>query len=362
MAVSAETARAETAARPIALVMQGGGALGAYEWGAVTALCAEGYTPVAVTGVSIGAINAAAIAGAPHGDIPASLAALWEAITIDPPPLLPHPVASCWSSLGNPNFYLPRSDLLGVAGWTGLCDVSPMKRTLERLCRFERINDPDRMLFGVTATDVATGQSARFLNIDRRIAPEHILASGALPPGFPMVEIDGHHYWDGGLFDNTPMRSMIDLLSAAGLDDVPIVVIDLFPGDGPATAIPRNLLEVQGRMTEIAYENRFWDDFGGPEGLAESARVIGEIIDFLPPEHELRKTRAYRYLAAMRCLRALHVIPAPHAAMTGGIDFSRDTLRQRFEAGRIAARNSLPPQRASLSLARLRRAARARMT
>lgn len=353
-AMSGKAGSGAGAENPLALVMQGGGALGAYEWGAVTELCAQGYTPVAVTGVSIGAINAAAIAGAPGGDIPASLASLWAAIAVDPPPFWPPQfwpppfwpqAAAAWSMLGNPNFFLPRSDVLDAAHWTGLCDVTPMRRTLERLCRFDQIRDPDHMLFGVSATDVATGRSARFLNTRETITACHILASGALPPGFPPVEIDGRHYWDGGLFDNTPMRAMIDLLVCAGLDEVPIVVIDLFPGDGPAEAIPRNMAEVHGRLTEIAYENRFWDDFGGPEGLAESARVFGEIIDLLPADHDLRETRAGRHLDGLRRLRHLHVIPAPHAAMTGGVDFSRATLARRFETGRLAAQECLPPRR-----------------
>ena len=326
----------------IALVMQGGGALGAYEWGIVDRLCEEGYQPVAITGVSIGAINAAAIAGAGQRSIRDNLKALWETIAVDPPWLLPSPAVPYWSALNNPNFYKPRTDLFNFHSWSSLCDVSPMRDTLNRICNFEQISDFTHMLFGVTATDVGNGQSVRFLNTKQAISADHILASGALAPSFPMVEIEGRAYWDGGLFDNTPMRPMIDLLAGAGLFDVPMIVVDLFPSDSKSEAFPRNLRDVHARISELAYENRFWDDFGGPDALSDIARTMSTITDLIPANHPVRATEAFRLLLDFRCLGNLHVIPTPHELMTGGMDFSRATLYRRFEIGRAAAASCLP--------------------
>ena len=123
----------------IGLVLQGGGTFGAYEYGAVTSLCEAGVTSVAITGVSIGAINAAAIAGARKGDIPASLSKLWSEITIRQVPFLLQELQEALSMFGTPNFYTLRTDFYNVPNSTSLCDVAPMRATLTRLCDFEQI-------------------------------------------------------------------------------------------------------------------------------------------------------------------------------------------------------------------------------
>ena len=318
----------------IGLVLQGGGALGAYEYGAVTSLCEAGLTPVAVTGVSIGAINAAAIAGARKGDIPASLNRLWSEITIRQVPFLLQELQETLSMFGTPNFYTLRTDFYNAPNWTSLCDVTPMRATLSRLCDFEQINNTKHMRFAVTATRVAAGTSARFSNTDTTITPDHILASGSLPPGFPMTKVGDEWFWDGGLFDNTPMRPMIDLLTPEEADWLPIVTIDLFPTHD---AVPANLTEIKNRMMEISFENRFWDDFGGPDGLIEHARMIDDLDKELPAMSMLRTRQAFRRLLEFRCLKNLKVIPSPHVPMTGGMDFSEAGIKERYERGFDAA-------------------------
>lgn len=318
----------------IGLVLQGGGALGAYEYGAVTCLFEAGLRPVAVTGVSIGAINAAVIAGAPRGDIAANLKALWSAITIPDVPMLPRQQQETLSMFGTPNFYNLRTDYFNILNWTSLCDVSPMRATLKRLCDFDQISNPKHMRFAVTATSVADGTSVRFANTDTKITPDHILASGSLPPGFPMTRVDGNWYWDGGLFDNTPLRPMIDLLTPDEAQTLPILVIDLFPTHD---AVPSNLGEIKNRMMEISFENRFWDDYGGPDGLVAYAQMIDELDKELPQNSRLRSQEAFRKLIAFRCLKNLKVIPSPHVPMTGGMDFSEYGIQTRFERGYTAA-------------------------
>jgi NTE family protein len=321
--------------------MQGGGALGAYEWGAVEALIEAEYESQAVTGVSIGAINAAAIAGGPKDRMIERLHRLWQAITIHVPPFLPEHLASEALSLslamfGNPAFWLPRMDFFAFSTWTNLCDTRPMRRTLADICDFTAINNPDNMGFAVTATDVATGQSVRFANRGKDktvITPDHILASGALPPGFPMVDIDGKKYWDGGLFDNTPLRPMMDLLTDAQLQNLPIVLIDLFPADGSEEPVPGNMLQLMNRQLELSFENRFWDDYGGPEKLAEFAAMTENLLRELPDNASVRQSPHFHKLQEMICLKNLHVIPNSHSPMTGGIDFSEKGLRLRAKMG-----------------------------
>ncbi|MGF1455268.1 MAG: patatin-like phospholipase family protein [Alphaproteobacteria bacterium] len=318
----------------IGLVLQGGGALGAYEYGAVTRLIEAGARPVAITGVSIGAINAAAIAGARDGDIARSLRTLWERITLAPVPFVPAEQQATLSALGNPNFYRPRTDYMSMPNWTSLCDVSPMKRTLSDILDFERLNDTKRMRMAVTATNVATGALTRFTNLENTLGPDHILASGSLPPGFPMTQIDGQHYWDGGLFDNTPLRALMELLTREEERSLPIVVIDLFPTHA---AIPSNLQEAKARQMEIAFENKYWDEFGGPDGLIEYAKMIEDLDRELPESSSIRKKPAYERLLEYRCMKNLTVIPSPHAPMTGGMDFSAHGVKSRHDLGYQAA-------------------------
>ena len=144
-----------------------------------------------------------------------------------------------------------------------------------------------------------------------------------------MTEIDGQHYWDGGLFDNTPLRPLIEMLLPEEQGTMPIFILDLFP---ESDAIPSNLLEVRERMMKIGFENRFWDDFGGPDGLREYARMLGELDGQLPADAPVRATPAYQRMLRYRALGNLHVVPAPHVPMTGGMDFS-STARERRERG-----------------------------
>jgi NTE family protein len=324
----------------IALVLQGGGALGAHEWGAVTRLCEAGYEPVAVTGVSIGAVNAAAIAGARNGDIVGSLKRLWNRLTLPTPLFLPEPMAELMSLFGHPAMFRPRIDFNQFWSWTAYCEMEPLHRTLSdpEICNFDQINDAHHMGFAVTATDVANGDSKRFLNAGPaacEITPEHIIASGALPPGFPMALIDGKSYWDGGVFDNTPMAPMLDLLEARGEEGVPVVVIELFPSDEPQE-LPTNMYELKNRMMELTYQNRFWDDYGGLEELRQYAAMIDRLRLQLADD-AIMQDRQFKKLIKRRHFENLHVIPSSHVPMTGAMDFSKKSIDQRYDRGYRAA-------------------------
>lgn len=342
--------------KEMALVLQGGGALGAYEYGVVTRLVELGWRPKAVTGVSIGAINAAAIAGAPDGQIAENLHRLWKAITLTQVPWLPEHRQATLSMFGNRNFYRPRADVYNLAQWTSFCDVSPMLTTLNRICDFELINDHEHMRFAVTATDIRTGGQATFSNyfpptvrhtpgdpttIEREnqsshlthITAEHVMASGSLPPGFPVTEINGEHYWDGGLFSNTPIEAVLDLLEQEDVESLPIFVVNLFSSRRP---VPQNLIEVQERMTELSYQNRFWAQYGGTSRLDGFIHMLKELDKELPKDSPVRKNRAFYWLQRLRALKNIKVIQAEPAAMTGGMDFSPYGVTTRYEAGRDA--------------------------
>ena len=143
--------------KAMALVLQGGGALGAHEWGAIVRLCEAGFYPIAVTGVSIGAVNAAAIAGAKDGDIITSLNELWRRLTLTAPPFVPDFVAGAISAFGHPAMYRLRRDFHNFWSWTAFCEMAPLYKTLTSLCDFDQINDENHMGFAVTATDVGSG-------------------------------------------------------------------------------------------------------------------------------------------------------------------------------------------------------------
>jgi len=333
----------------IGLVLQGGGALGAYEYGAVTRLVELQRQPIAITGVSIGAFNAAAVAGAQNRDIPTSLKRMWEAITLPQIPFFPTDQQETLSICGNPRFYRVRTDVFNPLSRTSVYDLTPLRETLATTCDFEQLNDPSHIRISVTATNVATGGQVSFSNHvasvgahlrvtpkvrKSRLTPEHIPASASLPPGFPMTDISGMPCWDGGLFDNTPIWALLDLLNEDELASLPIFVIDLFPTRDP---IPHNPKEVLERMVEISYENRFWAEYEGSEGLSAFTDMLAAVARDLPTDSAVKSMEPFHRLQRLRALKNLRVIPAAHVPMTGAMDFSVHGVKARFDSGYAAA-------------------------
>jgi NTE family protein len=249
----------------VALVLQGGGALGAYQAGVYEALAERGYLPDWITGISIGAINGAIIAGNPPERRVERLREFWELITdgIAGKPLLEGDFArgifNEWSALasvtsGVEGFYIPRVPPAwlqpwGTEGALSFYDTAPLRATLERLIDFEVLNST-AVRFSVGAANVRKGNSVYFDSKRRRIGPEHIMASAALPPGFPPVDIDGEHYWDGGVLSNTPLEHLLDVHRD---ENMLVFQLDLFSAQGN---MPRNLLDVYERHKDILYSSR----------------------------------------------------------------------------------------------------------
>ncbi|MFL5269827.1 MAG: patatin-like phospholipase family protein [Stellaceae bacterium] len=263
-----------TTARPpferVALILQGGGALGSYQAGVYQALAEANLHPDWVAGISIGAINSALIAGNVPEKRVEKLRRFWELVSTSPfgiPDIggltgagdFGRTIVNQTRSLGAllagaPGFFTPRvpPPYLNPAGSPAALsyyDVAPLRTTLEALVDFDLLNT-SATRFSVGAVNIRTGNFSYFDNTKCRIWPEHVIASGSLPPGFPPTEIEGEHYWDGGLVSNTPLQWVLD---SRPREDTLAFQIDLWSARGE---FPRNLLESETRQKEIRYSSR----------------------------------------------------------------------------------------------------------
>ena len=284
----------------IALLLQGGGALGAYQAGVYQALSEEKLYPDWVAGISIGAINSALIAGNPPETRVDKLRSFWEGITSasawDWSAHLRLPVAesidgrkianqiSATSAMfaGVAGFYTPRMltpwlEPSGGAKATSYYDTRSLQTTLERLVDFDLINASD-MRFSVGAVNVRSGNFVYFDTTTHTIRPEHILASAALPPGFPPIEIEGEHYWDGGLVSNTPLQWVLQF---GPRQDTLAFQVDLWSARGQ---FPRNMAEVTTRQKEILYSSRTRDNTNRFTASQTIRHAVESLLKKLPEE------------------------------------------------------------------------------
>jgi NTE family protein len=321
-----------------AIVLQGGGALGAYEYGVLKALYEQrpGFRPVAVAGISIGAITAAVLGGAKEDPIRA-LDRLWRnKLTVSAGWPLPAMIDQSLAVLGNPGMYRPQADLL-IAPWalTSFYDTSPLRETLTDLVDPVTLND-DATRVVVGATNVGTGEMEFFdRDTPGGLTFEHVAASGSLPPNFPMTRIADQAYWDGGLFSNTPLSPAIDALEKAGGGDPSavreLIVIELFSMNAP---IPRQLSEVYQRMVRLQYTSRlkldkkFFDKIDGVVDLVEKLELS------LPESSDIRQDPAYQELRSYRKINHFNVVTSNLSArLSNAGDFSQASVNARIDAG-----------------------------
>ena len=278
------------------LVLQGGGALGSYQAGAYQALCHHDFEPEWIAGISIGAINAAIIAGNPREQRVERLKEFWEMVSSPVPwkpvtssdrgrSLFNETSAALIATFGVPGFFTPRVPPAplwpqGSPQSQSYYDTAPLRKTLERLVDFDRINDLKTRL-SVGAVGVASGNFKYFDNyemkkIGKRIGPEHIMASGALPPGFPSVEIDGEHFWDGGIASNTPLDYVLDEETDR---DLLIFQVDLFSARGE---LPVSLLEAAEREKDIRFSSRTRMNTDKNRQVHNTRKALRELIGKLP--------------------------------------------------------------------------------
>ncbi|MEO6782882.1 MAG: patatin-like phospholipase family protein [Bradyrhizobium sp.] len=332
------------------LVLQGGGALGSYQAGAFQALCHQGFEPEWIAGISIGAINAAIIAGNPPEQRVARLKEFWELVSSPVPwsPLLrgehgrtvfSEASAALVATFGVPGFFTPRFPpaLLWPPGSPqsqSYYDTAPLRATLERLVDFDRINDLQTRL-SVGAVSVTTGNFRYFDNVEfsklgKKIGPEHIMASGALPPGFPSIEIEGEHFWDGGIASNTPLDYVLDEDTTR---DLLIFQVDLFSARGP---LPETLLEVAEREKDIRFSSRTRMNTDKNKQLHNTRRALCELIAKLPGELKNDPSvEALRAAVRENTVTVVHLIyrSKNYESSSEDYDFSHVGMIEHWSAG-----------------------------
>lgn len=316
--------------RQVAIVLQGGGALGAYELGVLKRLYEQdGFRPSVVSGVSIGAVTAAALVGAKTGDPVKALTAMWDEFEVYSSPLVPNSFESVLSVLGNPSFYLPRGDYYQFARWTSFYRTDPLRATIERHVDFDRIAQSDMHLI-LTATDVETGQVRTFDNRDRGpLKIEHVLASASLPPAFPMTRIAEQSYWDGGLFDNTPLSPVIKALDPDR--ETQLIVVNLFPSAGP---VPRNIPEVFGRTIQIMLANKMQDNVELTLEVSEYVQLANAIKSNPELAAAVRDLPGYQRLQRFKLLEnVVYITNSDQESPNAFFDFSGAAIARRVERG-----------------------------
>ena len=330
------------------LVLQGGGALGAYQGGVYQVLTSIHRAPDWVAGVSIGAINASIIAGNPPARRLSRLREFWELVSSPMPggldALLGGKLRSAVNEVsamhgvlfGVPGFFTPRFPGAdwhprGTSAAISHYDTTPLARTLERLVDFDRINDGETRL-SVGAVNVRTGNYEYFDSATRRLDARHVIASGALPPGFPPVEIDGEYYWDGGLVSNTPLQYVLDQPSRQRRM---VFQVDLFSALG---RVPQTMGEVAMREKDIRFSSRTrlnTDHAVARDRLADAAR---RLLDKLPAQ--LRDDADVRAIQARLdehagAVEIVHLIyrSKHYETQSKDYEFSRRSMIEHWDAG-----------------------------
>jgi NTE family protein len=334
------------------LVLQGGGALGSYQAGAYQALCRFDFEPEWVAGISIGAINAAIIAGNERDKRVDRLKEFWQ--TVSPgAPWVPTPItkadrerslynetnAALVATFGAPGFFTPRLPPAplwpkGSPQAQSYYDTAPLRKTLERLVDFDRINDLKCRL-SVGAVSVTSGNLKYFDNVElkrqgKRIGPEHIMASGALPPGFPSIVIDGEHYWDGGIASNTPLDYVLDIETK---NDLLIFQIDLFSARGP---MPESILEAAEREKDIRFSSRTRMSTDKNRQIHNARKAVLDLIEKLPDDLKSDPSAIYlREAARESTVTVVHLIyrSKNYESSSKDYDFSHVAMVEHWEAG-----------------------------
>jgi NTE family protein len=325
------------------LVFQGGGALGAYQAGCYQALSEAGMEPDWVIGTSIGAINAGVIAGNPRENRLPALRQLWQRLGYGVPANAAASIPGFGQSLANlltmatglENFFTPNPAAFANSQWplgaenAGYYSTSRLRTTLRDLIDFDRVNACS-MRLTVGAANVGTGNMRYF---DSKIEPldiEHIMASGALPPAFPAVQIGGQYYWDGGVLSNTPVEVVFD---DNPRESALVFVVHVWNPSGPP---PATMQQVLGRMKEVQYASRAHTHIGRQKQLHRLRHIIGELAKELP--EQARSDPRIREMAAYGCLTKMHIVRllAPMAGVddhTKDIDFNPVNIQARWQAG-----------------------------
>ena len=324
------------------MVLQGGGALGAYQVGVFEALHEAGIAPQWVIGTSIGAINAALIAGSKPDERLDKLTEFWSRVQNDQlvPGGLPNWIATATRNMmaitaGVPAFFSPNPiafssphHRLGAEA-AGYYSVAPLRRTLENLVDLEQLNSGD-VRITVGASCVRTAEMRYFDSRDMPLSVDHIMASGALPPGFPPVRIDGELYWDGGILSNTPVEVVFD---DNPRKDSLVFAVHIWNPHGPE---PETIWEVMNRQKDVQYSSRAAAHIKRQRQLHKMRHIIAELSKLVPEDK--RRDNRLGELESYGCLTRMHVVRLLAPALdyedhSKDIDFSAHGIRRRRDAG-----------------------------
>ncbi|WP_339763251.1 patatin-like phospholipase family protein [uncultured Hoeflea sp.] len=337
------------------LVLQGGGALGAYQAGAYEALSEAGYEPSWIAGISIGAINGAIIAGNVKENRVSKLRAFWETTSSsllartpfaeDKTRSMMNEVAANWGMVfGIVGFFKPRLPYLLFGGdckpdEVSFYDTSPLRDTLSTLIDFDYLNSAAAPRLSVGAVDVQSGNFAYFDARREKLATDHVMASGALPPGFPPVLINGRYYWDGGLVSNTPLDYVMEYSDPEG--DLCIFQVDVFSARGE---MPKSIMEINEREKDIRFSSRTRFNSDHVRVLHELRFEARKLLETLPKElsgteHAKRLTRISREAT----ITIAHIIrrDTPYELGSKDYEFSRQSVEEHWELGRNNVRQGL---------------------
>jgi NTE family protein len=343
----------------IALVLQGGGALGAFQAGVYQALAEANLQPDWIAGISIGAINAALIAGNPPQARLEKLRAFWEQVTTQ---LVfdPFGIAHEWlrgdighvilnrlragATLleGAPGFFKPRMvppylSPPGTVEATSWYDTAPLRSTLERLVDFDRINSGE-MRFSVGAVNIRSGNFVYFDSTTHTIRPEHVMASGALPPGCPAVEVDGELYWDGGLVSNTPLQWVVE---GDTRQDTLTFQVDLWSARGE---LPGDLNDVTSRQKEIQYSSRTRANTDRFKELQCVRMALANVLEKVPAEVlDSEDGKLLQSVADRNVYQIVHLIyrSKNYEVQSKDYEFSRTSMTDHWNAGYSDATRTL---------------------
>ena len=331
----------------IVLVLQGGGALGAYQAGVFQALHEHGLAPDWIVGTSIGAINAAILAGNPHETRLSRLRQFWQGIAhrdsvdmrhLSDPQRRSNILLQTWDTLlrGVPGFFSPRMFSPFGAGAAvapdeaSFYDTTELRDTLNQLVDFDYLNAAGGTRLTVNALKVTCGTLRSFDNRELTIHADHIRASGALPPGFPPVRIDGDLYWDGGLYSNTPLETVLDDSQQV---DTLCFMVDLWSADGEE---PATLDQVQTRQKDVTFASRSKRHLADYVATHSMRHKLRELYQALPQKDQ--SAQSARDLAALGVGSTLHVVRLPYAGRDWNmaakdINFSAGSIQWRWDQG-----------------------------
>jgi len=336
-----------------ALVLQGGGALGAYQVGVFRALDEAGYRPNWFAGTSIGAVNAAIMAGNAPEDRLSRLEAFWDKVAAAPCCHLtdgfsPGSLFRAWSAwrtafFGRPGFFRARAINPWFA-WPGSVsamsyyDPDGLMRSLEDLVDLGRIND-GAVRLSLGAVNVTTGEQVYFDNRAQRLEYKHIMASAALPPAFPPVEIKGEWYWDGGIVSNTPLDVIIS--DQRPRHSTLCFMVDLFSPAGP---LPCSIAQVEARHKDIVYASRSDRSLASHQIKHDLRRAVMTLWEALPLEKQ--KDRHLNALAELGCTTTMHIVHLIHQTdpdelPSKDFEFSRSTIERLKAVGHGDAKRIL---------------------